>query len=710
MNVFRTVRSAGVLVLLIVFSCAFAQAEEQIFPMPEAIAPNVAFWTKVYAQYTTSQGIVHDSWDMERVYDIIPLLPYDAPGAAKINRKRMKRAKQKYNRILRRLAQNPTTRDKTYRRVAELFDDPNDARQFAIAAARVRCQIGQKDRFQAGLIRSGAYLEQIREIFSDQGLPEDLAFLPHVESSFNPNAYSKFGAAGVWQFTRSTGRRFMNVGYELDERRDPILATYAAAALLKENYEKLGSWPLAVTAYNHGAAGMQRAQEKHGDYAEIYRHYRGRTFKFASRNFYSEFLAARHVASNATAYFGDLTLNRPTPTHIITLSGYARFKDLSEHFQVDPAVLQEMNPALRRPVLEGQKYVPKGYALRLPAGGDSGLMAAIPDDLFETAQKRSRFYTVQRGDTAGRIARMHNVKVSDLILANNLNHRATIYPRQTLRIPGVDEPRHHKITPEQRPAPIVTAKAETPTAEVVTLTATAEESPEEPDRARVYTQPVLASVIPISLPAAQQPVAVEDTETAELQASNEQVVAVDVGFERITKISGRPVGQIHVAVEETLGHYAEWADVRTQQIRKLNGLRFGAPLNLHQKIKIPLHRVDAQTFEQNRYEFHKRLQEDFFAVYRIGELQTYRVERGDNYWTLCRDKFQIPMWLLKHCNPETDLADLRYHQKLMIPTIEKASMDDANPGMEQESDAEETEQESGPEASKNAPEKNARPL
>ncbi len=104
-----------------------------------------------------------------------------------------------------------------------------------------------------------------------------------------PSAYSKFGAAGIWQFTRSTGRRYMEVGYVLDERRDPIRATHAAAQLLKENYEKLGSWPLAITAYNHGAAGMARARQKHGDYPAIFKSYRSRTFKFASRNFYSEF-------------------------------------------------------------------------------------------------------------------------------------------------------------------------------------------------------------------------------------------------------------------------------------------------------------------------------------------------------------------------------------------------------------------------------------
>jgi membrane-bound lytic murein transglycosylase D len=126
--------------------------------------------------------------------------------------------------------------------------------------------------------------------------------------------------------------------------------------------------------------------------------------------------------------------------------------------------------------------------------------------------------------------------------------------------------------------------------------------------------------------------------------------------------------------------------VRTQQIRRLNGMPFGQTLRLHQKIKIPLTRTTAREFEENRYEFHKRLQEDFFAVYRVADIQPYRVMRGDNLWTLCLEKFDIPMWLLKNCNPEVDFADLHLHQKLMVPAIEKNAADDPDLPAEPEQD------------------------
>jgi membrane-bound lytic murein transglycosylase D len=138
----------------------------------------------------------------------------------------------------------------------------------------------------------------------------------------------------------------------------------------------------------------------------------------------------------------------------------------------------------------------------------------------------------------------------------------------------------------------------------------------------------------------------------------------------LSRFNQQPAGIIQVEVEETLGHYAEWAGVRASRIRRLNNLPFGQPLQLHTEIKIPLDAITAADFEARRYEFHKRLQEDFFAAYRVGELQRYRVQPGDSYWTLCREKFDLPLWLLRHYNAGVNLAALRIHQPLTIPAIE----------------------------------------
>ena len=643
-------------------------AAEEPFPLYPVIDPNVTFWTTIYARYSTTQAVVHDSVHLDIVYEVIDLKPADHPGARKINRRRMKKAGQKVESVLKRLAADPLAEDVDCRRVAALFGPGAVARTFSHARHRVRCQIGQRDRFQAGLIRSGAYIDRMRAILKSNGVPEDLAFLPHVESSFNTNAYSKFGAAGMWQFTRSTGKRFMTVDYVLDERRDPLAAARAAARLLKENHDRLGSWPLAITAYNHGAAGMQRAKAAHGDYPEIFKSYKGRTFKFASRNFYSEFLAARRVASDYQRYFGPLALNTPIRSMTVSLDGFAAFTDLCRHFKVSPKVVRTMNPALRPPVFSGQKYIPRGYVLNLPAPAESDgiYLATIPSDLFKTAQKASRFYTVQKGDTAGKIARMHRVKLSDLILANNMDRRATVYARQTLRIPQAGESARSEKKP-QPPKPKDSVLLVAAGGNTVTSSAIPENIPVESAAVR-YRRPGPSPADLLAMAEMESESASDETFARDLGAPSG--ILADVGFARIVQVQQQSVGIVQVEVEETLGHYAEWAGVRASRIRRLNNLPFGQPLLLHQQIKIPLGVVAAADFEAQRYEFHKRLHEDFFAAYRIGQLQRYRVQPGDSYWTLCRDKFDLPLWLLRHYNAGVNLAALRIHQPLTIPAIE----------------------------------------
>ena len=165
------------------------------------------------------------------------------------------------------------------------------------AVDRVRFQRGHAERFRDGLVRAGQWEPHIRRVFRDAGLPQELVSLPHVESSFNPAAYSKVGAAGLWQFMPGTGKRFLRIDRVVDERYDPWRSSEAAAALLRENYRITGAWPLAVTAYNHGAGGMMRAVKQLGtkDISVIIDRYQSETFGFASRNFYTEFLAAHDV-------------------------------------------------------------------------------------------------------------------------------------------------------------------------------------------------------------------------------------------------------------------------------------------------------------------------------------------------------------------------------------------------------------------------------
>jgi membrane-bound lytic murein transglycosylase D len=724
------------------------------FPEYESIRPNISFWKKIYAQYSTTQGVIHDKRNLGIIYEVIELKDRNRHGSRKINRDRIKKAKKKYKLILAKLARGEPPKSSEEKRVANLFGAEAQRSDFRSAMRNLRCQVGQKDPFRQGIIRSGAYLAEIKQIFRDAGLPTELSYLPHVESSFNPKAYSKFGAAGIWQFTRSTGKRFMTVGYAVDERRDPILSSHAAARLLKQNFKKLGSWPMAITAYNHGIAGMLRAQRRKGSYEAIFKEYHSRIFKFASRNFYAEFLAAREVAQNYRQYFGELALDTPFESQEVVMAGYGSLPQIARQLKLAPDVLRELNPALRNPVIRGQKYVPKGFRLRFPlkSGQDwERMMAELAPKIYKNYQKRSHIYTVQRGDTAGEIARLHGVKLRDLIAANNLNSRATIYVNQNLRIPLPDEKpitiarKEPRKTGEQgliksprslsiEAQPLTRASVDL----VLAMNATAEpgETPEKLVPGSAPLQPVqekrgsqTSAVLAIKKPhdreeqdavefpqvepatgearkeeppllatkeadlveeqeavASQDHKQVEekpeaathpdlDAEAAKPAAQapeiNPEILQGNFAIERIWHDQGKPVGTIRVEVEETLGHYAEWLDITAWEIRRLNGFPYGKVIRLDQQIKIPLHQVSKEEFEEKRFEYHKELSEDFFASYRVEKVKFYYIKKGDTIWDLSLEEFEVPLWLIKKYNVDLDFSALFPSQKLLIPIIEK---------------------------------------
>lgn len=213
----------------------------------------------------------------------------------------MKLLREHYKSVLTTLAgklDSPKTWNPTERTVAKLFRPSELTRARLLQAAEnVRIQQGLKSRFDAGVQRSLQYLPVIKPIIRQQNLPLDVAYLPHVESSFVNYAKSKVGAVGLWQLMPTTMRLLMGKN-AVAKRTDPHTATFAATKLLKQNFQATGSWPLALTAYNHGLAGVMRAVRKTGstDLCQIIDRYNSPSFRFASSNFYAQFLAARQVA------------------------------------------------------------------------------------------------------------------------------------------------------------------------------------------------------------------------------------------------------------------------------------------------------------------------------------------------------------------------------------------------------------------------------
>lgn len=427
------------IVLLFVFlpiqSAHGQEKKEVLFPIYPIIESNVRFWEEIYSTYTSRQGVLHDKDDLTLVYSVVDLVDWNTPGAGRINKNLIKLARHRLKNILTKLGHGHKPKTEEERKIAALFAKTKHP-LYLKAKDNIRLQIGQKDRFLEGVIRSGRYMDDIRTIFRAHKMPVELAYLPHVESSFNQEAHSKAGAVGLWQFTRGTGKYYMTIDDVLDERYDPLLASHAAAKLLKENHSQLGSWPLALTAYNYGRAGMVRALKEQKSYENIFTNHKTKLFQFASRNFYSEFVAALRVARKLEKN-QSIIRDRPAANIRLRMEGYANAEKIRRYFQVAKEDFNRLNPALRKPVLNGSKHIPKGYLLNLPATDlTRQRIAKMGSQFYHPHQLRDHYYVVKRGDTIGTIAHRYGIPTKRLIQANKLDRRATIRVGQKIRLPG----------------------------------------------------------------------------------------------------------------------------------------------------------------------------------------------------------------------------------------------------------------------------------
>jgi len=423
-------------------SADFALAAETDFPIYPEISDSVRFWEKIYSEYTLSQGVVHDRNDLSVIYAMVNLARPTSRESERANRRRVEVVKERYRRILHKLAIGGKPSGFEERRVLHLFGPNPSRRVLENAVDNIRMQIGQRGRFRQGMIRAGAHIETIRAIFREYDLPEELAYLIHVESSFNQKARSRAGAVGLWQFTRGTGQNYLAIGAAVDERCDPLKATRGAAEFLRDNYLELGSWPLAITAYNYGQNGMKRAVLAQGDFPSIIREYDGKSFGFASRNFYAEFLAAKRVAENYRDYFGELPIEKPVTLYRMPLEGFIDARQLAGYLNIDLETIKRYNPDLSRGAILGKKLIPAGYQLQLPLSFGRELLRVgdIPRTIFRTVQKDHLFHKVREGETVYDIARRYKVEVEELLYANQISSESVIFAGQNLRIPRIYGP------------------------------------------------------------------------------------------------------------------------------------------------------------------------------------------------------------------------------------------------------------------------------
>jgi membrane-bound lytic murein transglycosylase D len=349
-------------------------AGSDTFPVPAEIQPNVDFWRHVYGIWGRGDVAIHDDQYMDVIYEVVKLPSPIKEGYTDSQRELVRSRTDAYKGQLQLLEERVRTGqslDSGDKALLAKFERSGGGRSAIYGSAdRVRSQRGLRERFHRGVEISGRYDTAFREIMRSYGVPEDLAYLPHVESSFQTNARSGVGAAGVWQFMPATGRMYMNVDGTVDERLDPIIAADGAARYLSQAHRRLGSWPLAITSYNHGQGGMANAKAQHGnDIGAIVTNYRGQYFGFASRNFYAEFIAAREVTRNADRYFPEgVRPEEPWPHERLVLQYAMPVDHLAGHYGVSPYRLADLNMHWRDRARDGRAYLPPGSTVWLPAG------------------------------------------------------------------------------------------------------------------------------------------------------------------------------------------------------------------------------------------------------------------------------------------------------------------------------------------------------
>ena len=646
--------------------CTPAHAEvshaevSEVFSYPPELESDVRFWIRVYTEVSTEQGLIHDDWYLGLVYEV---LRFDPADSQRQRERIVEQAKTRYAALLRRFAAGDTDNLTAHeRRILHAFGEKTTPAQFREAVERIRFQLGQADRFHEGLIRAQAYEAGISKVLADRGVPPEIGALPHVESSFNPAAYSRVGAAGLWQFMPGTARRYMRVDGVVDQRLDPYSATEAAANLMLYNYRLLGSWPLAVTAYNHGPGGLRRAQDELGttNIAVIVKRYQGATFGFASRNFYVAFLAALEVDRNAEKYFGPLTHLPDTQSTVVTMPDYVPVDALARAFKADLGALRVLNPALRPPVWNKTRFVPRGYSLRIPGSPPPADIAAAwarlaPAERY-VAQRNDGVHRARRGETLAGIAAASGVTLNHLLAANGL---AT--SRELTRGEAVHIPMPASRAEPSAPAAAAAAATAAPIAPIASSAVAGLRDEEAP--APAAEAPAAPAVV--RSPPPKEPVSERQAESASLLPA-----ASPSGNGDNTDYGVGADNTVVVQAEETLGHFADWSKVSSTSLRALNRLHKNAMVTLGHKVKLDLSHVSASQFEAARVDYHRQLQEAFFATHRIAGTENYVVKKGESLWIIAQQHADLPVWLVAEYNPDVDFGDVRPGTAIALPRVE----------------------------------------
>jgi membrane-bound lytic murein transglycosylase D len=362
----------------------------ETFSVSTRVARRYNFWRRIYSLWGEDQYVMHAAEYPEVILEIGDASPLgsNVSWVQKKNKvqKVLDQHRWQYKQMLREMHKyrnKPEAFSPAMRRIAAQMEHIADPNKYMLAAGNVRIQRGQRDQIAAGLSMAARYMDAVAEAFLQEGLPQELSQLAFIESSFNLQAYSKVGAAGVYQIMPSTGRQYMLVTDTIDERRDPIKSAHAAAKLLKLNYSILGEWPLAVTAYNHGAGGIGRAVRTVGSnkLEDLIEKYNGPAFGFASKNFFSGFLAVMATIAESDRLFPEVRKLAPLRFEEIRLTKATGLAEIKKQHNLTNEIMYLYNPDITRSHVRANGVLPRNYRLKIPTFQDriSGVRVNDPE-------------------------------------------------------------------------------------------------------------------------------------------------------------------------------------------------------------------------------------------------------------------------------------------------------------------------------------------
>ena len=433
--------------------------ESAFFPRYTQLKPAVAFWTQVFGDYSENQSVIHSMEYPQKVFEVLDFRSdaarMSAGDLSRLRDRETKETKDHYDDVLEQvheLRRTPEKMNNEQRRIFDLYADVADDNRFKDAIGTLRSQRGLKERTIQALDISNKYLPTMETTFRSHDMPVTLTRLPLVESSFNIEAYSKAGAAGLWQFIPSSARIYMRLDNIVDDRRDPWTSTDAAARHLKDDYRVLGDWPLAITAYNHGRGGIARALTAVNGttIVDLIQNFSGSRFGFASKNYYAEFLAAVDVERN-WAKSQDQSRQRDIMRFdVVETKHYVPYETLRRLCGADDDLFRRLNPAYRPEVIEGKMYVPPGHLIRVPAGSAKTFEVAYSklssNERFDSQRSIYELVKVKKGDNLARIAKRFGVSASHLASINGIGKKHQVHAGQILKVPPHMEARPGPIT------------------------------------------------------------------------------------------------------------------------------------------------------------------------------------------------------------------------------------------------------------------------